>query len=86
MKFKIFATSSRDFRPKVPLDESKYNLKFIMDKRKNPNKEWSFDEWHYEINITSLKQLIEIVEDVGEIIIGSDDRNFYIEIYDYYRE
>lgn len=86
MKFKIFRTSSRDFRPNLPLDESKYNLKFIRDKRKNPNMEWDFDEWHYEINITSLKQIIEIVEDVGEIIIGSDDGNFYIEIYDYYRE
>lgn len=86
MKFKIFRTSSHDFRPNLPLDESKYNLKFIRDKRKNHNMEWDFDEWHYEINITSLKQLIEIVEDVGEITIGSDDGNFYIEIYDYYRE
>lgn len=86
MKFKIFRTSSNWLHPKVPINESKYNLKKIVEQKKNPNIKWSTDEWRYEINIISIKQLIEIVEDVGEIIIGSDNGNFYIEIYDSYRE
>lgn len=80
MKFKIFRTSSQWFRPETPLDKSKYNLKKIMENQ------YGLDRWHYEINITSLKQLMQISEDVGQIIISTDDEIPTIEIYDYYRE
>lgn len=86
MKFIIFRTSSDRYRPETPLDESKYKLKKIFDRKKDPNVEWSHDEWHYEINITSVKQLLDISKDVGKIIIDHDKEIPTIEIYDDYRE
>lgn len=71
MRFEIFRTSSSWLHPEAPLDESKYNLEKIVDKKKNTNIEWSTDEWHYEINITDIKQLFQISKDVGEIIVNA---------------
>lgn len=86
MRFKIFRTSSDWLQPKAPLDESKYNLEKIVDQKKNPDVEWSTDEWHYEITITDIKQLLQISEDVGEIIVNAQENIPTIEIYDNYRE
>lgn len=86
MRFKIFRTSSSWFYPEAPIDESKYNLEKIVDPKKNPNIERSNDEWHYEINITDIKQLLRISEDVGEIIVNAQADVPTIEIYDDYRE
>lgn len=46
-----------------------------------------FDEPQWAIDICNLKQIDDLVKEVGEIIIGkSHDGENWIEIYDDYRE
>lgn len=55
------------------------NMKFIVNK----TSDWTYKE---EVEISSLDELLKMVTDnKNEIIIGQNDGEWYIEIYDAYR-
>lgn len=81
MKFKIHRTSEWTSFPDPPLDETKYKMQKVFD---------SGGGWHYEIDVNSLEQLLQMANDVGDegIIVSQHDEEELpeLEIYDTYRE
>ena len=82
MKFNVYKTSDCwGYHPKPPLDEAKYKMQKVFD---------SNGGWHYEIDVNSVEQLLQMANDVGcdGIIISQSNKENLpeLEIYDTYRE
>lgn len=81
MKFKIYRTMDWTPWSDPSLDEAKYKMQKVSD---------SNGGWHYEIDVNSIEQLLQMSNDVGGegIIISQPDKEELpeIEIYDTYRE
>jgi len=83
MKFEISCTSSWVDTP-TKIKYEKYGLKFVPET--NPDYKRHGD-WYKgledgTIELNSLEDLVNLIKDVGDVIVGEK----YIEIYDNYRE